>query len=76
MGFSEKELLGQLVCHCFRKTERHIVPLLLQPYPMRSVGEAFLGAVAALAFRRCVVCMTLISFLDGAAFSFKSCCWH
>ena len=44
--------------------------------PLRLEREAFLGDAAALACRNGMICVTPIPFLDGAAFSFKCCCWH
>lgn len=58
------------------RLKSHPIVLLLGQQPPRLVREAFLGAAAALAFRSGLVCMTPIPFLDRAAFSFKSCCWH
>lgn len=68
MGFPKEEFLG------FRKAEKasHTIALGTST-PER---EAFLGAVAALAFRSPMVCTTPVSFLHGTAFSCQSCCWH
>lgn len=49
---------------------------ILGHHSLRLEKEAFFGDAAALICRNCMVLVTTIPFLNGAAFSFKSCCWH